>query len=1000
MKQLTEEHKMSHNENSLFSLLLDSGGTDIDKKTIIENEAILTCDDRRWSSMIHILALSSVLETNVISVYPEANVGIRPMFNATIQPASPQTTSRALTIMWSRDDNLDNRDGAVFQPNHFVALLIRDSQDQNKTKTQGNKRSNVSNTTINSKKLKSQDKNIQKPKGKSQQKIHAFFPNMMTSISTSSEDKSEIVTESPSLRPGTILPDKKVEFSEQPSQSQTPLLQSKSQTDHVDDSMTCSDTQPNQENASSSTENFDLQTDIGILAGLRHQLTNEQKHSILTSPSEKLSEYPSHGGKVKRRYNPSWEQTFSWLRYSPKADGAFCAQCVVFGPKSCPRNEFINTPFRDWKNATGAKRGMLKSHHTSKVHIDAQTANDAFLSICKGEKKSINEKISTAYAERIAANRKIMISIIDVIVRLSSRGLALRGTWDKEKSCEDSNFDYFVNWISQHEPTLAKHLTSCPGNAKYLSPKIQNDIIDCMGNHIRSNIVEDVAKSPFFSIMADETTDAGTVEQLSICVRYLSGLEVREEFLGFVPLPRTNAETITDAMIEHLQLWNLDLQKWRGKGFDGAATMSGHVSGVQARITSMFPKAKYFTHCASHCLNLVIVASCTNVPEIRNFMNTFKELTLFFSYSAKRKHILKTHMAKDVPDLLADTIDAQPEEILLYDVSRRQSLPTLSDTRWLSRVDSLSTLLVNYGQIYDALQDVNDESSGQSAHDATSYMHAMQRFENIVVAVVTQYTLGFVRPLSVSLQGKKCDLLKAHTDAQNIIQVLKQIRCEEKFEELYNRAIRIAATIEVTPTKPRTVGRQRHRANAAIEKTGLQEHYRLNYFNPFIDHMISHMTTRFPPELEGALKGTTLLPGHVQYVDSQLTQEVKDAFRDDLPSPGDFEQEVMRWKTLNEGNSERMTLEEGAAACNESFFPNISRIFQLILCLPVGSCTCERSFSSLRRLKTWNRTSMSASRLNGLAMAYIHRSNINVKAEDILKLWDATGHHRIALAFD
>ncbi|WAR25217.1 hypothetical protein MAR_010921, partial [Mya arenaria] len=51
---------------------------------------------------------------------------------------------------------------------------------------------------------------------------------------------------------------------------------------------------------------------------------------------------------------------------------------------------------------------------------------------------------------------------------------------------------------------------------------------------------------------------------------------------------------------------------------------------------------------------LVIVPSCTNVPEIRNFMNAFKELTLFFGYSAKRKDKLKTFLTKDMSDLLAE----------------------------------------------------------------------------------------------------------------------------------------------------------------------------------------------------------------------------------------------------------------------------------------------------------------------------------------------------------
>ena len=38
--------------------------------------------------------------------------------------------------------------------------------------------------------------------------------------------------------------------------------------------------------------------------------------------------------------------------------------------------------------------------------------------------------------------------------------------------------------------------------------------------------------------------------------------------------------------------------------------MSGHKSGVQARILEKQPKALY-THCGSHSLNFVIVKSCS-----------------------------------------------------------------------------------------------------------------------------------------------------------------------------------------------------------------------------------------------------------------------------------------------------------------------------------------------------------------------------------------------------
>ncbi|MES9880276.1 MAG: DUF4371 domain-containing protein [Sedimenticola sp.] len=746
----------------------------------------------------------------------------------------------------------------------------------------------------------------------------------------------------------------------------------------------------------------DVCPDLGTLTSSRRRLTDELKFTILTYQAERLPTYPlNHDTNHARRYNPLWEDTYSWLRYSPSTDGVFCGPCFVFGPAQTSNAEFFTTPFSDWKNAIGKKRGTLVAHNASNVHCDSIIQCAQFLSVCKGDAVSIKAKISAAYAHRTQEKRSVILSIIDVIIRLASRGIPFRGRWDKIDKKEDSNFIYFVDWLASYDATLKRHLDTCPLNAKYTSPQIQNDIITCIGDYIRAKIVGDINKSPFFSIMADETTDAGVCEQLSICVRYLVNSEVREDFLGFVELPRTNAETITHVMIDKLREWKVDLDKWRGKGFDGAATMSGHVSGVQARITELLPHAKFFTHCQSHCLNLAIVASCTKVPQIRNFMNTFKELTLFFGYSAKRKDILKTRMKNATHDLLADSQGNEDEDTsILMNAARRQSLPTLSDTRWLARVDSISTLLAHYDHIYDALQQVADESQSQSSRDASSFMHSMQQFENIVVGVLTQYVLGFIRPISISLQAKQTNLLKAHTESRNLIGVLKSLRSDNcSFDTLYERAVRIATSIEVVPSRPRKVGRQSHRANAGNCSTTI-EHYKINHFYPFLDHIIRHLDERFPKQLRSVLNGTLLLPGHHDALTADIEHSIKDEVMCDLPIPTQYEQEIIRWKAAHHETSLPMTLSQGLIECDPIYFPNVASIFQLIICLPVGSCTCERSFSSLRILKTWSRTSMLEDRLNGLALMYVHRGNVNIDPLAILKLWDASGHRRIALAFD
>lgn len=566
---------------------------------------------------------------------------------------------------------------------------------------------------------------------------------------------------------------------------------------------------------------------------------------------------------------------------------------------------------------------------------------------------------------------------------------------------------FFVKWKAQDNLILANFIKTAPKNASYLSPQIQNELIDCLGRVIRREIINEVSKSDFFSIMADETCDSFTVEQLAICIRYLrlnheNTLEVAEDFLGFVTLNEMNAAAITNALLTNLQSWQLDLSKWRGKGFDGASTMSGHVSGVATRITQSLPKAKYFTHCRNHCLNLVIVNSCAEVPEVRNFMDSFRELSFFVSNSSKRKSILVSRISqKDSDDLLSNL--AVHEEELIFQSNRRQGLPTLCETRWLSRVDSISTLLVKYDQVIDALKDISTASMGQSRSDADQYLKKMSSFSFILTAVMTQYILGFVRPISVALQSREC----AYMECQDLIKTMKNERSDSKFHKLFTRAadlLKMSFGDDVEPEVPRAASNRRHahRPNAPAETT--EGYYLVNYYYPFLDHVISHLTSRFPEELKGALLGYYFMPDKVAKLTDEIQEAIKKEFYDDLPMPHCYEQEVIRWKQkFSKQLKPDARLIDVVNLADKSYYPNISKVLCLLLSLPVGSCSCERSFSALRRLKTWCRASMKEDRLNGLVLSNIHKDHPTIAVMDpleVLKLWDSSMHRRIALAFD
>jgi hypothetical protein len=70
-------------------------------------------------------------------------------------------------------------------------------------------------------------------------------------------------------------------------------------------------------------------------------------------------------------------------------------------------------------------------------------------------------------------------------------------------------------------------------------------------------------------------------------------------------------------------------------------------------------------------------------------------------------------------------------------------------------------------------------------------------------------------------------------------------------------------------------------------------------------------------------------------------------------------------------------------------YSEVELLVRLLLVSPASSAEAERSFSALRRLKTWLRSTMSQQRLNHLAVCYVHQEvidelNVNLLMADFI----------------
>nr|CAH7761884.1 unnamed protein product [Callosobruchus chinensis] len=103
---------------------------------------------------------------------------------------------------------------------------------------------------------------------------------------------------------------------------------------------------------------------------------------------------------------------------------------------------------------------------------------------------------------------------------------------------------------------------------------------------------------------------------------------------------------------------------------------------------------------------------------------------------------------------------------------------------------------------------------------------------------------------------------------------------------------------------------------------------------------------------------------------SKFTNESKELIAASLRS------EIEIWK-IKFRNFTKESLPNSASEtlplCDPNIYPKIYELLKILCTLPVSVASAERSFSSLKTLKSWLRSTMGQERLVGLALLHIHR---------------------------
>ena len=258
----------------------------------------------------------------------------------------------------------------------------------------------------------------------------------------------------------------------------------------------------------------------------------------------------------------------------------------------------------------------------------SQTHNEAVLKCESLSRPTILTLANSALKKDQEERREMLMKQLRSLRFLLRQGLAIRGHSDTD---EENLYQ-----LMKFQAVSSSQLQSWLRDKKYQSPEIVNDQIQLMSKHVLRSLLTNIKAEPFYSIIADETTDVSGKEQLAISLRWVtSSYEIHEDLIGLVYVETTDALTPKTVIKDSLIHCGLSLSSCRGQAYDGAANMAGHLSGVAARIQQEEPKA-LFVHCFAHSVNLCLQECGRQLKVIRDALSLVNEVCNFIRLSPKR----------------------------------------------------------------------------------------------------------------------------------------------------------------------------------------------------------------------------------------------------------------------------------------------------------------------------------------------------------------------------
>ncbi|XP_062573421.1 zinc finger protein 862-like [Saccostrea cucullata] len=636
----------------------------------------------------------------------------------------------------------------------------------------------------------------------------------------------------------------------------------------------------------------------------------------------------------KRKFQSSWLKLWPWMIY--ESEKMFCTICKERGKD----NIFT-------QGCGTFKTSSLNRHENSQDHRDSIQA------------QSLSKEMNVAVAKMMTDHDSALIKAIKTVHWLAIENLPL------------SKFESMMDFLKDvGTPNL--NFLQVGNRIDYQSYYSANEFLHAISDVIEEKTTENLQKSPFVTIYADESTDICNKKRMTMTARIINPENSRAQtvFLRDIEYENGTGEGLTSEIIKELNLRHISISKVLGFGSDGASVMTGLDKGVSGRLKELNPHILNI-HCMAHRLALCTAQAAEGIPALKRYQEFMTKLFYYFKVSADReKEVHKVQALLDHPMLKYKEIHA---------------------VRWLSFYDGLETIY----KTLDPLLTYLHNREAKKDPKAKGLLKQMATTQFIYITYLMMDVLPIVMRLCLTFQKDDLDIARAKISVDSCLSELEAFKEGKTFHTTFVE--QFASDITEVDDHPEFKGHRIHKVPGANFQSLKSQ---------FINSLVSNIRKRFPQKsLMDAFYVLSMRAINFSDVETYGIEEINELLdyygtskchKSAISQPVLCAEKVRnQWmlakqivKSARYPTDQMQELWELLTKHHKEELNELIKLAQIALTLPLHTASCERVFSQQNIILTKQRNSLAPKISDRLLRVRLNKQE-TINYEDVLKRWNS-----------